>query len=194
MVRGLLDGSVSIDGLTVDTELRWHVIRSLAAAGVAGEDQIEAELERDPSDRGNRHAASARAARPSPQAKAEAWRLIVEDTAQPLALMDEVMTAFQQFEQEELLEPYAGRFFEALSGVWEARDLPEALAFGRKMYPHLIVRDETIEQTDRYLESGRVPTPIRRLLLEGKDGIRRAMTARRADAQAAREADQAAEI
>ncbi|HEX2068664.1 MAG TPA: aminopeptidase N, partial [Actinomycetota bacterium] len=183
MVRGLLDGSVSIEGLTVDTELRWHIIRSLAAAGVAGEEEIEAELQRDPSDRGNRHAASARAARPSPEAKAEAWRVIVEDTAQPLALMDEVMAAFQQFGQEEVLEPYADRFFEALPGVWEARDLPEALAFGRRMYPHLIVREETVQQTDRYLEAAGVPAPVRRLLLEGKDGIRRAIKARGVDSR-----------
>ena len=186
MVRALLEGSMSIDGLTVDTELRWHIIRSLAAAGMVGEEEIDAELQRDPSDRGNRHAASARAAQPSPEAKAQAWRVIVEDTGQPLALIDEVMTAFQQFDQEEILEPYADRFFEALPRVWDARDLSEALAFGRRMYPHLIVRDETIEKTDRYLETGRVPTPIRRLLLEGKDGIQRAMKARRADAQAAR--------
>ncbi|MDP8956370.1 MAG: aminopeptidase N, partial [Actinomycetota bacterium] len=184
-VRGLLDGSVTFDGLAVDTELRWHVLRSLAAAGAAGEEEIEAELRRDPSDRGNRHAASARAARPTPDAKAEAWRIIVGDTTQPLALLDEVMAAFQQYGQEELLEPYAGRFFEDLAGVWEARDLPEALAFGRRMYPHLIVRDGTVEKTDRHLEKGNLPPPIRRLLLEGKDGIQRAMKARWADARPA---------
>ena len=184
MLRALLDGSKSYEGLTVDTELRWHLIRSLGSAGAAGEDDIDAELERDPSDRGNRHAASARAARPTPEAKTEAWRLIVEDTAQPLALLDEVMAAFQQFGQEELLDSYAARFFEAIPSVWERRDLPEALAFGRRMYPHLIVRDETVEQTDRYLESGGVPAPMRRLLLEGKDGLQRAMRARRADAGA----------
>src|SRR5207244_9104941 len=47
-VRGLLDGTVSIEGLTVDTDLRWHIVRSLAAAGAVDDDVIAAELERDP--------------------------------------------------------------------------------------------------------------------------------------------------
>jgi aminopeptidase N len=181
MVGGLLDGSVAFDGLVVDTDLRWHIVRSLAAVGTVGEEAIAAENRRDPSDRGNRHAAAARAARPTAEAKAEAWRVIVEDLSQPLALLEEMMGGFQQFGQEALLEPYAQRFFDVLPDVWERRDLPEALAFGRRMYPHLIVKDETVERTDRYLARDSVPSPVRRLLLEGCEGILRALRAREAD-------------
>ena len=183
-VRGLLDGSVAFDALVVDTELRWHIVRSLAAAGVAGPDLIDAELGRDPTDRGARHAAAARAARPVPEAKEEAWRLVVEGRDQPLALLEEVMGGFQQYGQEDLLAPYAKWFFEALPGVWETRDLPEALAFGRRMYPHLVIDRETVDRTDRYLAREELPGPMRRLLLEGRDGVLRALRARAADAGA----------
>ncbi|HEX8100945.1 MAG TPA: aminopeptidase N, partial [Actinomycetota bacterium] len=182
MVRRLLEGSLTFDGLTVDTELRWLFIRSLASEDAVDEAVIAAELDRDPSDKGNRHAAAARAARPTAEAKAEAWKLIVEDTGQPLALMDEVMAAFQQPSQEALLEPYADRFFETLAELWDSRDLSEAIAFGRRMYPHLIVDQRVVEQTDRYLDEKSVPAPVRRLLLEGKDGILRALKARAMDA------------
>jgi aminopeptidase N len=181
MVGGLLDGSMAFDGLVVDTDLRWHIVRSLAAAGTVGEEEIAGENRRDPSDRGNRQAAAALAARPTAEAKAEAWRVIVEDLSQPLALLEDMMGGFQQFGQEALLEPYAQRFFDVLSDVWERRDLPEALAFGRRMYPHLIIKEETVERTDRYLARDSVPSPVRRLLLEGRDGVVRALRARQAD-------------
>jgi aminopeptidase N len=193
VVSGLLDGSEGFDGLEVDTELRWHAVRALAAAGSADEERIQAELDRDPTDKGTRHAAAARAARPSPEAKAEAWRMVAEETGYPLALIEEVMGGFHQFGQDDVLAPYVSAFFEALPRVWESKDLPDALAFGRSMYPRLIVEAGTIERTDRYLSTGNVPAPIRRLLLEGRDGLVRAMRARAADAAAATEAESSAQ-
>ncbi len=182
LVRGLLDGSTGFEGLAIDTELRWLIVRSLASTGSIGDDVIEAEYRRDATDRGGRHAAAARAAMPSEEAKAKAWRLVLEDTSQPLALVEEVMAGFHQFGQEELLAPYAGKYFDALAGVWVSRDLPEALEFGRAMYPNVIIGQDTVDMTDRYLEREGVPGPIRRLLLEGKDGVMRAMRARAVDA------------
>src|SRR5690606_1266542 len=46
-VRGLYDGTITLDGLVLDQDLRWTVLKSLAYAGRAGEADIDAELERD---------------------------------------------------------------------------------------------------------------------------------------------------
>jgi aminopeptidase N len=184
LVADLLHGRASFEGLAVDTELRWHIVRSLAAAGVAGEDVIAAEQERDPTDRGARHAAAARAARPTPEAKAEAWRLAVEEVGQPLAMTEAVMGGFQQFDQEQLLRPFVERYFEALPFVWERRELPEALSIAGALYPHHVVEERTVALTEAYLARPDVPAPIRRLLLEGKDGVERALRARAVDAGA----------
>jgi aminopeptidase N len=184
MVKGLLSGDSPFGGLVVDTELRWHIIRSLAAAGAADAGLIEAEGQRDATDRGSRHAAAARAARPTPEAKDESWRIVVDDHSQPLAMVEEIMSGFQQYGQEELLQPFIGRFFEALPTVWETKDLPDALAFARGMYPRLVNTQETVERTERYLSTTTVPSPIRRLLLEGMDGVERTLRARAVDAGA----------
>jgi aminopeptidase N len=184
LVRGLLDGDNPFEGLVVDTELRWHVVRSQAAAGAADAELIDAEGKRDATDRGFRHAAAARAARPAPKAKEEAWRIVVEDLSQPLAMVDEIMGGFQQYGQEGLLEPFSARFFEILPRIWDTKDLPDALAFARRMYPQLVNTQETVDRTDRYLSKDSVPAPIRRLLLEGRDGVLRALRARAADAAA----------
>jgi aminopeptidase N len=184
LLAAILEGSSSYEGLEVDTEFRWYLVRALAAKGRLEQDGIEAELERDPTDAGRRRAAAARAARPTQAAKAEAWRTILEDTTLPLAYLSEVMGGFQQPGQLDVLAPYVAPFFDAVPGVWETRDLRVSLGFGRYMYPHQVVSEDTVRATDAYLDGRDVPGPIRRMLLEGRDGIVRAIRARAVDAAA----------
>ncbi len=93
-VRGLLDGSTRLEGLAVDDDLRWSMVQTLSALGAIGRDDIDAELERDPSAAGQRHAATARALQPTPEAKAEAWRIAVDDDSVPNAMQEAVIAGF----------------------------------------------------------------------------------------------------
>jgi aminopeptidase N len=184
VVKGILDGTVRFEGLQLDIDLRWHMVRSLAADGVIGPAEIKAELERDPTDAGRRHAAAALAARPTAQAKAEAWRLITEDETQPLATLRALMGGFQQPDQRPLLEPYADRYFETLGPFWKSRTIEVALAFARGMYPSVVIGEHVVSQTETYLRTQAPPGPVERILLEGQDQMRRAIRARRVDAGA----------
>src|SRR5579859_602490 len=76
LLSGLLDGSVSIEGLAVDTDLRWHLLHRLVSRGAAGRDAIESEHDRDKTDAGDRQALSCEASIPSAEAKEAAWNLI----------------------------------------------------------------------------------------------------------------------
>ena len=60
-----------LDGLTVDTELRWALLGRLVSRGFRGFGAVEinAELARDATDAGERHAATCRAAIPTAEAK-----------------------------------------------------------------------------------------------------------------------------
>ena len=80
MLAGLLDGSAHLDGLEVDTELRWRLLQRLVSQGAAGAAEIDAELDRDPTDAGERRAATCRAAIPDAAAKEAAWQAIVSGT------------------------------------------------------------------------------------------------------------------
>jgi aminopeptidase N len=184
LVKGILDGAVRFAGLQVDIDLRWHIVKSLASDGVIGPAEIKAELQRDPTDAGRRHAAAALAARPTPEAKAEAWRLIVEDPSLPLATLRAIMGGFQQRDQRQLLEPYADRYFETLEPFWKSRTIEVALAFTQGMYPAVVIGERVVNQTDQYLKTQSPPGPIKRILLEGQDQMRRAIRARRVDAVA----------
>src|SRR5438132_524515 len=184
IIRGLLDGIKVFTGLKVDTDLRWAIVGALAGIG-ADDGLIEAELERDPTDEGQRHAAAARAARPTAEAKEQVWASLIEDRALPLATMRSMMRGFHRFDQRALLEPYRARYFGELPNIWKDRDIEVGLAFARMMYPTVLVGDETVRATDRYLAGANVPGPIRRLLLEAKDNMERAMRGRALDASTA---------
>jgi aminopeptidase N len=180
LVRGLLDGAASVDGLTIDTDFRWQIVSSLTRIGAAGDELIAAELERDPTDQGERYAAQARAGMPSAEAKASAWSRLTTDENLSLAMMRAIITGFQQSDQEELRAPYADRYFETLVGFWESRPLDLGLAFTGGLYPRLYT-DDVVRRTDELLAQD-VPPPVHRLLLEAEDETARVMRTRAADA------------
>src|SRR6201999_1218274 len=77
-LSGLLDGTVRLTGLTVDTDLRWALLRRLVSRGLRDTDAIDAELGQDNTDAGERHAASCRAAVPTAAAKRETWETLTD--------------------------------------------------------------------------------------------------------------------
>jgi aminopeptidase N len=184
LLQGLLDGSKQVPGLSVDAELRWHLLYRLVVLGEAGDDAIEAELQADPTAAGQRHAAAARAARPTPEAKAEAWRLAVEDESLPNAVQGAIISGFWNAEQTGLLEGYVEKYFAVVGDVWRDRTAEMAQQIVIGLYPTLLVSPKVVERTDHYLQDPDVPPSLRRLLLESRDGVVRALRARERDAAA----------
>jgi aminopeptidase N len=179
-VEGLLAGRETVAGLEIDTELRWHLLIDLASEGAAKREDIEAELQRDPTDMGRRRAATARASLPDEAVKAEAWAELVERRDASLATMRALVGGFQRVGQEELLRPYRDRYVEALPGIWRDREPEEALLLTEGLFPGVLVEQETLDAADRALAL-ELPAPARRILDESKDGVRRALRARAAD-------------
>jgi aminopeptidase N len=184
LLAGLLDGSTELAGLTVDAELRWHFLHRLVVVGRAGLAEIEAEVAKDPTAAGQRHVASCRAARPTAEAKAEAWASVVERDDLPNAVQAAVIGGFQNPEHVALLEPYVEPYFDALDEIWATRTAEMAQNVVVGLYPTLLVSAAVVERTDAYLSSRAVAPALSRLLLEGRDGVVRALRARARDAAA----------
>ena len=184
-LRALLDGTEQVEGLAIDTDMRWHLLHRLVIAGRADEDDIAAELARDNTAAGERHATTARAARPTAEAKAAAWRSVVESDELPNALQAAVIGGFQQPEQAELLRAYVEPYFASVGEIWRSRTHEMAQNLVEGLYPSYLVEQATIDRTDAFLRGGDVPPALRRLLLEGRDTVVRALRARACDAAAA---------
>jgi aminopeptidase N len=183
-VAALLDGSAVVDGFVVDTELRWALLHRLVASGRADEARIEAELELDDTAAGRRHALTLRAARPTAQAKAEAWRLVVEQDELPNAELGAVLAGFLDYRQRELLTPYVEKYFDAIDDIYRTRSAEMAQDIITGLYPYAASTQDTVDRTDAYLAE-RAPGPaLHRMLLEARDGLARALRAQQRDISA----------
>ncbi|HSR83105.1 MAG TPA: aminopeptidase N [Streptosporangiaceae bacterium] len=180
LLARLMAGTESIDGLAVDTDLRWELLHRLASRGAAGPAEIEAELDRDRTDAGERHAQSCLAAIPTPEAKASAWAKIIGGEL-PNATFRAVLRGFRDPDQDELLAPYAGKFYAALADMWRDGASDMAQFFAEVGYPESISQD-TIDATDAYIAAADPVPALRRLLLERRDDVARALRCQQVDA------------
>ena len=181
-VAALLDGTQLFEGVQVDTDLRWHLLTTLARVGERGDADIDAELASDDTDIGQRHAATARASQPSAAAKEAVWDQLLTDTDLSHTMSRQLWHGFAQLDQSEILAPYTDKYFAALDEVWRERSLDWALSFSAAMFPHAAVSDALLARVDDELARDDLPKPLRRVLLEERDTLVRTLTARAYDA------------
>ncbi|TVZ06355.1 aminopeptidase N [Trebonia kvetii] len=179
LLAGLLDGSQQVAGLNVDTELRWTLLARLVAMGRAGQAQIEAELERDDTNTGRKHAAACRAAIPDADHKAQAWRLLTSPGELGIEETVEVGMAFNQVEHAALLAPYADAFFDQFPAVWAARDGLVRVVFGMVLFPFSAASPELLERADAFLAEHGQDAALCRAVIEGRDVAAKALRARK---------------
>jgi aminopeptidase N len=177
LLTGLLAGSAAVDGLAVDTELRWQFLHRLVSRGGAGPDAVEAELTRDPTDAGERHAQSCLASIPTREAKASAWSAITGGKLTN-ATFRAVLRGFADLDQDDLLAPFAGQFFAALAGMWSDGASDMAQFFTRFGYPLGVVSQQAIDSADEYVAREKPAPALARLLAEGRDDVARALRCR----------------
>ncbi|MDH6706012.1 aminopeptidase N [Kitasatospora sp. MAA19] len=181
LLDGLLDGTAEIKGLAVDTELRWSLLTRLCATGRADEAAVTAELARDNTAAGQEHAATCRAARPTAEAKAEAWAAVVESDTLTNYVQEATIAGFQQSDQRELLAPYAAKYFAAVKDIWETRSHEISQQIIGGLYPSLQVTQATVDATDAWLAEAEPAPALRRQVVEARAGIERALKAQVVD-------------
>ncbi|MFB8754893.1 aminopeptidase N [Streptomyces nigra] len=185
LLSGLLDGKRSVEGLVVDQELRWAFLEPLAAHGVVGESELADELARDDTASGKRHQVRCLAARPSAAVKAQAWAQVVESDALSNALVEATIGGFAQASQRELIAPYTEKYFAAIARVWRERSIQIGMDVVRGLFPALQQSPATLDATDAWLTAHEDAAPaLRRLVLESRDDLARALRAQACDATA----------
>ncbi|HTT55341.1 MAG TPA: aminopeptidase N [Streptosporangiaceae bacterium] len=178
LLDGLLGGQAGIPGLVVDTELRWALLARLASTGRAGDARIDAELARDDTDAGRRHAAACRASIPDAAHKSAAWRLITEPGGPGIEDTVEVGLAFNQAEHAELLAGYADRFLTELPAVWAALSVPLRMVLGQVLFPYPAASPDLLATVDAVLAGESLDPAFRRAVIEGRDVAEKALRAR----------------
>jgi aminopeptidase N len=179
----MLDGSLTFDGLAVDTDLRWTLLKGLARSGRAEADRIAEELSRDNTISGQENAAAARAMRPTAAAKEEAWEIAMVRDDVPNETQRNVVLAFMQPGQEEVLAPYVEKYFDAAHTLWEDKGTQRASTALEFMFPKPLASQELLDRVDAWLESTEANPAAQRYVREGRADVARALAAQARDAQ-----------
>ena len=177
---GLLDGGEPLPGFTFDQEMRWGVAIKAVAHDLPGaQERLATEASRDRSDRGKRAMIRAEASAPRPETKEQVWRRIHGEGYGSFHFTRAAMQGFFWLNQADILEPYAGRFFDHLREVFETRDHPFARAYVLAMYPAYRADPAVLERSRRLLASlnGLLPT-LSRQLAESADELERSIRVR----------------
>ena len=110
-----------------------------------------------------------------------AWTDVIEDDTLPNIVGRAIIGGIVAPGQAELLQPFTSRYFEDIPGVWDRRSSEVAQTVVIGLYPSWDISEDAVAKADRFL-GGDLPPALRRLVIEGKAGVERALKARRFDA------------
>ncbi|MFG6401603.1 aminopeptidase N [Microbacterium sp. P04] len=183
-VRSLRDGDTVLDGLTIDTDLSWSLLVSLAAGGVVSAKTIEDALAADNTAKGGEFAAQAKAALPNAEAKLAAWdSLIVRDDA-PNTIVRSAAVGFTHPAGVESLREFVAPYFDMLLRVWESRTYQIAQYLIVGLYPAALADLSLRDATRAWLAANPdAPAALRRLVQENLAGVERALSVQERDAR-----------
>ncbi|RZS59374.1 aminopeptidase N [Microcella putealis] len=184
-LAGLRDGTITLPGLTIDTDLEWLLIEGLALNGAIGHSEIDAALSTDNTSNGQQAAARARAALPGADAKRAVFDQLVGDDTVPNAIVRMTTMGWQHANGPTGFAELVDAYFDAIVPIWESRTykIAEYLILG--LYPAALANENLIVKTRAWLEANaEQPAALRRMVSENLAGVERAVQAQRRDARA----------
>ncbi|MGO3502058.1 MAG: aminopeptidase N [Brachybacterium tyrofermentans] len=181
-LEGLLGGSVTLPGRTIDTDLRWKLVISLAVLGGIDVAGIDEQLASDDTQSGRKSALTAKAALPTEVSKAKAWRRTMEKDTLANESITAVILGFRRVVDETLIAPYRQRYFAAISAVWAERSTEIANRLVSGYFPSSYGGQGVLDDADAWLaDAEEAPFGLRRIIIEGRDTVARQEKVRTAD-------------
>jgi aminopeptidase N len=176
-LRGLLDGSVALEGLEIDADLTWELLEGLVLLGEAGETEIAAQFEKDNTGNGQQAAARARATGD----KKAALEGALTDAAIPNVILRSSGVGYQHANSVAEFEDLVAPYFEALDRIWKERSYKIAEYVILGFYPSPLASQELVDATTAWLDRHPDIPALRRLVIENLAGVERALLAQQRD-------------
>jgi aminopeptidase N len=185
IIEGLLNGKESLDGLEIDTDLRWELITSLAVGGKLSQDRIDAQLQQDNTANGQKAHAAAIAAIPEPKAKAKMFEKLVETDELSNALVNSASLAFGRVLDTSILEPFVDQYFSKVFSIWENKSYHMAEYLLVNLYPLALANQALATQTEQFLNNPALDAKpaLKRLIVENLASVHRALNAQATDSK-----------
>jgi len=176
-LRGLLDGSIRLDGLEIDADLSWELLEGLVLLGEAGEAEIAAQFESDNTANGQQAAARARATGD----KSGALERALTDASIPNVVLRSSGMGFQHANDPADFEQLVGPYFDALDRIWKERSYKIAEYVILGFYPAPLASTQLVDATRAWLDAHPDIPALRRLVIENLAGVERALRAQQRD-------------
>ena len=173
--RAWLDGGPRPDGLDLDGDLRGRLLRTLAARGLATDEDLDALAAADPV-AGERNRAACLAARPDAAAKEAAWQLALGGGDRRLT--EAAASALWVPGQEALLAGYRDRYFAEALPALDGRDIRQMRRLARALYPVTLAEPATLAATELGAKRDDLSRGLRLVLQEQEVILRSALAAR----------------
>ena len=182
-LSGLLDGSIALPGLEIDSDLSWELLEGLVLVGQAGEAEIAAALEKDNTAKGQQAAAAARAAIPTVAGKTAALESARDDTTIPNLVLRNVGLGYGHVNDPAVFDGLIAPYFDALTTVWKTRTYKIAETFVTWFYPGALASQKLVDATNAWLDANPGIPALRRIVIENLAGVERAIVAQKRDAE-----------
>ena len=182
-ISHLLSGKAQLDGLEIDTDLRWELLTSLSVGGKVSKDRIDTELEADNTANGQKAHAAAIAALPDPKAKQEMFNQLIDTDQMSNALVNSASLAFGRVLNTGILEPFVDQYFDKVLSIWENKSYHMAEYLLVNLYPLALVNEALANQTEEFLKKSELDAKpaLKRIIVENLAGVQRALVAQKRD-------------
>ena len=177
-VRGLLDGTVTLDGLDIDNDMRWALVKALASVNQIDEAGIDTELAKRDTTANREFAMGARASRSTAEAKEWAWNEAIRNQELTNMQLEAVARGFAGATPE-LADPYVERYFAEADWIWTNRTFHMAEALLEGLWPVYADPAKLVEQGDTWLAShAEADNAFRRIVIGNLESARRSLKVR----------------
>jgi aminopeptidase N len=177
-LRAWLESGQVVPGLAVDADLRWRILLRLAALGRVSAPEIEATAAADTSGLAENGKPRCLAALPDTAQKDAAWERMFDEPDASVYVVEASGEGFWQVEQQDLLAPYAARYFDAALATTQRRGQMLAQSFGLRGFPFHDVNVEILARGTLATEADGVPESLRRVWADQLDDMARALKVR----------------
>jgi len=182
-VADLLSGKTQMDGLEIDTDLRWELLTALSVGGKVTRERIDVELEADNTANGQKAHAAAIAGMPDLKSKQEIFDKLVDTDQLSNALVNSASLAFGRVMDTSVLEPFVDQYFSKVLSIWENKSYHMAEYLLVNLYPLAIVNQALANQTEQFLKNPELVSKpaLKRIIVENLANVQRALAAQSAD-------------
>jgi aminopeptidase N len=180
-VRELLEGKLA--GLTVDADLRWHLMLCLVERGAATKNEVDVERQRDNTLTGQLAHERCMAAFPTIEAKEAAFVRATEDESITNWSRLSAIQGFARPLHRKFHEAFIDRYFALILDTYNTKSYEVSTSIIDLLYPSYVISQSTLEKTNQWLNgTGKNGHPtLRRHVLEAKDALERALRVRAQD-------------